>query len=63
MKNYTKIMEGFWLLVGIVTLLIAGKMVYQQGIGEETLMFMFPPIIAFGMWYVRRRYRKKVEEQ
>ena len=56
-------MEGFWLLVGIVTLLIAGKMVYQQGVGEETLMFMFPPIIAFGMWYVRRRYRKKVEEQ
>jgi hypothetical protein len=63
MKNYTKIMEGFWLLVAIVTSLIAFKMIWQDGLIEGTIMFFFPPVISFGMWYVRRRYRKKVEDK
>lgn len=61
MKNYTRIMEMFWLIVAIGTAIFAGKIIYTTGANNETLLFLFPPFIALGMWYVRRRYRKKSE--
>lgn len=54
-------MEIFWLIIAIGTTIMAFYTIYSKGANSETLMFLFPPFIAFGMWYVRRRFRKRTE--
>ena len=59
MKNYTKIMEGFWLVVAIATTLLAFKTFYKGGVTTETIIFLFPPIVALACGMLEEGIEKK----
>ena len=63
MKNYTKIMEIFWLIVGIATTIYAIKLIIQTGVNEQSLIYFLPPIVSFIMWYLRRRFRNITKKE
>lgn len=60
MKQYNKLMQYFWLVVGILASIYAGFTVYN---GEETdpLVF-FMPALAFILFGMRRWYNSKLKK-
>jgi uncharacterized membrane protein len=63
MKNYNKIMEVFWLVVAIVTFVYAIIQMLKPEIGLNGAIMLIPPIAAFGMYYLRRRFRVKQQDE
>lgn len=62
MKMYNKIMEVFWLIMGVVSFAIAIYHVSTLGLSDAYL-YLLIPILPWGMYYLRRSYRKKMENK
>ena len=61
MVRLSKIMELFWLLLGIVSLIAVLYLVVTQGFSEFKLWFLFP-VVAFAMYFFRRFMSRKMKE-
>lgn len=61
MNKYHKVMEYFWLVVGILTSIFAIN-AYQTGTNKDLGFIMFMPIIAFALFAMRRFHRLKMEK-
>lgn len=61
MKRHNRIMEIFWLVVAVVTFFFSVYRVTKVGFGEG-YVFLFMPVVAGVLFGMRRRIRKKMEE-
>ncbi len=61
MNRYHSIMETSWLVIGVITAVIAVYMVRVQGI-EEVWEFLLMPAFAFTLFFMRRAFRKNFEK-
>lgn len=61
MNKYHKVMEYFWLVIGIITSIFAYN-TYNSGQQEDMGFIMFMPIIAFVLFGLRRFHRLKLEK-
>lgn len=61
MNQYHKIMEKFWLVVAILSLIFAVyKLGQTQNVADSAIYFLFP-VIATVLFYMRYYVRKKYE--
>lgn len=63
--NHAKInlfFERFWLIVGILGLIYGFYMVSQVGL-DQAKMFLLYPLIAFALFGVRHRLRKRMTDR
>lgn len=51
-------MEIFWLAVAILTAVVAGMMIKNNGFAQTDKMFLVFPLIAAGLYAFRRRLRR-----
>lgn len=61
MLRLSKIMELFWLLLGVLTLIAVLYLGATQGFQEFKIWFLFPAV-AFAMYFFRRFMRRKMKE-
>jgi membrane protein implicated in regulation of membrane protease activity len=59
MGRISRILEVFWLLLGIITLIGVVFLVATNGIREFKLWFLFP-VVAFSMYFFRRFMSRKL---
>lgn len=60
MHRYNRIMEFFWLVTAVVTLVLGVYIIQKKGWAENWLFITFP-FIAAAMYSMRRYLRKKEE--
>ena len=60
MKKVNRFMELFWLVLAGVTLALAIWAIAANGFAQGRVWLWFP-VVAVGMWAVRRFMRKKIE--
>ncbi|MFT6844476.1 MAG: hypothetical protein ACJAUV_000655 [Flavobacteriales bacterium] len=56
-----RIMEWFWLVIGIVSLIAVSVFSFVGGDIDGGVVFVFP-CLAFLMFFIRRTFRKKHEK-
>ena len=61
MKTYNKIMETFWLAMGIVLIITVGYMIISDGWTKNGIYLIFPGI-SLMMWVARRFMRRRMEK-
>ena len=61
MKRHNRIMEIFWLVVAVVTFFFSVYRVTKVGF-REGYVFLLMPAVAGVLYGMRRRIRKKMEE-
>jgi hypothetical protein len=61
MQVYNKIMLYFWLLVGIVTLILVSYNCFTQGFEKWSFYFSMP-IIAFLMFFFKKWMMRRMEK-
>ncbi len=61
MKKYNRIMEIFWLVVAVITFFFSVYRLTKVGLSEG-YMFLFMPVIAGILFGLRRRMRKKMDD-
>lgn len=54
-------MEFVWLIIAVLTT-IYGFYIYKIGRAEESVLPFVLPLVAFGMFALRRFHRKKLEK-
>ena len=62
MKTYNRIMEVFWLAAAVFSVIAVGYLIKNIGFAEGGLWLALP-VIALFMWYMRRRFRKRMQQQ
>lgn len=63
MNKYNRIMEFFWLVTAVLTLLLGAYIINQKGFGDNNWVFLFFPLLASAMYAMRRHLRKKEEKK
>jgi cell division protein FtsW (lipid II flippase) len=61
MKTYNKIMEAFWLAMGVVLTVVVIYMMVTGGTDKNLVYFVFPGI-CFMMFFARRFMRRRMEK-
>ena len=61
MKSYNKVMEIFWLSVGILIILVVTFMGFKEGF-DRWYHYYFLCVFAFGTFLMRRFMRKRMEK-
>ena len=61
MKTYNTILQYFWLVVGILTGIYA-LFTYFTFEGEIDPILFVMPILAFGLFFMRRWYNNKMKK-
>lgn len=61
MKTYNKIMEWFWLSIGILILIVVTVMGFMEGF-ERWVYYYVLDVFAFGTYFMRRWMRKRMEK-
>lgn len=58
MQRYNRIMEIFWLVTAVVTLILGVYIIHKKGFADNWL-FIFFPFLAAAMYAMRRHLRRK----
>lgn len=61
MKTYNKIMEMFWLAVGVVVIIMVTYMGFTEGFGSWAAYYFFA-LMALLTYTMRRFMRKRMEK-
>lgn len=62
MNKYHVIAERAWLVISVVTALIAVYEIGKNGL-EQSMTYLAFPFIAFALFYMRHYARKRLERQ
>ncbi|MNU50432.1 hypothetical protein D3C71_393980 [compost metagenome] len=61
MKTYNRIMELFWLSVGIIIIIMVTVMCLKESFSSWAVYYVFA-LMALGTYFMRRFMRKRMEK-
>lgn len=61
MKTYNRIMELFWLSMGIVIIVLVTFMCFKEGFDSWAIYYVFA-LMSLGTYFMRRFMRKRMEK-
>ncbi len=61
MKTYNRIMELFWLSVGIIIIIMVTVMCLKESFSSWAVYYVFA-LMALGTYFMRRWMRKRMEK-
>lgn len=61
MKGYNRVMEIFWLSIGILIILVVTFMGFKEGFDSWGAYYLFG-LMALGTYFLRRYMRRRMEK-
>lgn len=62
MEKMNRFLEIFWLLLGIISSIMAIYLVMIDGLEKNSKYMLMLPLLAFAMWIMRRSLRLRLEK-
>lgn len=62
MRIYNRLMEVFWFAAGVFTLGLSIYLINDTSF-EEGAIYLAMPAVCFALWYLRRNFRKRLQQQ
>ena len=62
MLKVVRFLELMWIVIAVASLVIGTVHLFRTSV-DDALFFYFLAIVAVGLFYIRRKHRKKLEQE